>query len=127
MNYKLNLSPLIVLEIVLSVLFIVFFGLGNFLLFMLFSLIFGIVLLAIFWKNILEFQITDLKHMLTQFTFVIAGFLLIFPGIFTSVLGILVFVFGLSLKLMTKSKSKPTHHANSNEEIIDVEIIEDRK
>lgn len=127
MNYKLNLSPLLVLEIVLSVLFIIFFGLGNFLFFMLASLIFGIVLLIIFWKNILEFQITDLKHMLTQFTFVLAGFLLIFPGIVTSVLGILVFVFGLALKLIPKSNHKCTHDLNSNEEIIDVEIIEDGK
>ncbi len=33
MNYKLSLSPLFVLEIIASVLFIVFFGFGNFFIF----------------------------------------------------------------------------------------------
>lgn len=33
MNYKLSLSPLFVLEIIASILFIVFFGFGNFFIF----------------------------------------------------------------------------------------------
>ncbi|HEC2790892.1 TPA: integral memnbrane protein [Campylobacter jejuni] len=129
MNYKLSLSPLFVLEIIASVLFIVFFGFGNFLLFILLSMIFGVVLLVIFWKNMLEFQMGGLKGMLTQFSFVIAGFLLVFPGIITSVFGIFVFLFGIALKLMTKSRYQYTkqEYQNSNEEIIDVEVIEDRK
>lgn len=92
-------------------------------------MIFGVVLLGVFWKNMLEFQMGGLKDMLTQFSFVIAGFLLIFPGIITSVFGIFVFCFGIALKIMTKSKYQYTkqEHQNSNEEIIDVEIIEDRK
>ncbi|MBW1509102.1 integral memnbrane protein, partial [Campylobacter jejuni] len=108
---------------------IVFFGFGNFLFFILLSMIFGAVLLGIFWKNMLEFQMGGLKDMLTQFSFVIAGFLLVFPGIITSVFGIFVFFFGIALKLMTKSKYQYTkqEYQNSNEEIIDVEIIEDRK
>lgn len=129
MNYKLSLSPLFILEIVASVLFVVFFGFGNFLFFILLSMIFGVVLLAIFWKNMLEFQMMGLKDMLTQFSFVIAGFLLIFPGIITSIFGIFAFLFGIVLKIMTKS-SRPyarQKHQNSNEEIIDVEIIEDLK
>ncbi|EAL5962545.1 integral memnbrane protein [Campylobacter jejuni] len=129
MNYKLSLSPLFALEIIASALFIVFFGFGNFLFFILLSMIFGVVLLGVFWKNILEFQMGDLKDMLTQFSFVIAGFLLVFPGIITSVFGIFVFLFGIALKIMTKSKYQYTkqERQNSNEEIIDVEIIEDRK
>ncbi|MCW1847006.1 integral memnbrane protein [Campylobacter jejuni] len=128
MNYKLSLSPLFVLEIIASILFIVFFGFGNFLFFILLSMIFGVILLGIF-ENMLEFQMGGLKDMLTQFSFVIAGFLLIFPGIITSVFGIFVFFFGIALKLMTKSKYQYTkqEYQNSNEEIIDVEIIEDRK
>ncbi|HEF9813468.1 TPA: integral memnbrane protein [Campylobacter coli] len=129
MNYKLSLSPLFLLELVASILFIVFFGLGNFLIFILASMIFGVILLGIFWKNMLEFRISGFKDMLTQFSFVIAGFLLIFPGIITSVFGIFVFFFGIALKLITKSKYQYTkqEYQNSNEEIIDVEIIEDRK
>ncbi|HHP0358759.1 TPA: FxsA family membrane protein [Campylobacter jejuni] len=129
MNYKLSLSPLFVLEIIASVLFIVFFGFGNFLFFILLSMIFGVVLLGVFWKNMLEFQMGGLKDMLTQFSFVIAGFLFVVPGIITSVFGIFVFFFGIALKIMTKSKYQYTkqEYQNSNEEIIDVEIIEDRK
>ncbi|HHP5560846.1 TPA: integral memnbrane protein, partial [Campylobacter jejuni] len=46
-----------------------------------------------------------------------------------SVFGIFVFFFGIALKLITKSKYQYTkqEYQNSNEEIIDVEIIEDRK
>lgn len=68
-----------------------------------------------------------LRHMLTQFTFVLAGILFIFPGIITSILGFCVFIFGIVLKLMTKSKHTYQKYRNSNEEIIDVEIIEDKK
>ncbi|TKX32125.1 FxsA family protein [Campylobacter estrildidarum] len=129
MNYKLKLSPLFILEIVCSFLFIMFFGFGNFLIFILLSLIFGVILLGIFWKNMLEFQMTSFKNMLTQFSFVVAGFLFIFPGVITSIFGFLVFLFGLFLEIMTKTKYKYTHKKsqNSNEEIIDVEIIEEEK
>lgn len=55
MNYKLSLSPLFLLELVASILFIVFFGLGNFLIFILASMIFGVILLRIFGKICLNF------------------------------------------------------------------------
>lgn len=127
MNYKSSLSPLFVLEIIASVLFIVFFGFGNFLLFILLSIVFGVVLLGIFWKNMLEFQLGGFKNMLMQFSFVIAGFLLIFPGIITSILGIFVLIFGIFLKMMVRSQYRYTdkEKKDSSEEIIDVEIIED--
>ncbi|MCH5335936.1 MAG: FxsA family protein [Campylobacter sp.] len=123
MSKSLSLTPLFLLEIVASVLFISAFGLGNFLIFMLLSVIFGVILLVIFWNNMLEFQVRDFKSMLRQFSFVIAGFLLIFPGILTSVLGILVLIFGLFIKIRP-AKNKQNL---DNEEIIDVEIIEDKK
>ncbi|ELU0339606.1 FxsA family protein [Campylobacter coli] len=128
MNYKLSLSPLFVLEIIASVLFIVFFGFGNFLFFILLSMIFGAVLLGIFWKNMLEFQMGGLKDMLTQFAFVMAAFLLIFPGIVTSIFGFFVLCFGLIFNF-AKPRYKRNYRQNntSDEEIIDVEIIEERK
>ncbi|MBZ7935282.1 integral memnbrane protein [Campylobacter sp. B0100352/1] len=127
MSYKLKLSPLFAVEIIFSLLFIVFFGFGNFLIFILASMIFGVILLGVFWKNILEFQILGFKNMLTQFSFVIAGFLLVFPGVLTSFLGFLVFLFGIFLKIATKTKYTHKQNRNSSEEIIDVEIIEDGK
>lgn len=122
MSKSLSLMPLFLLEIAASVLFIIAFGLGNFLIFILMSVIFGVVLLVIFWNNMLEFQVRDFKSMLKQFSFVIAGFLLIFPGILTSIFGLMVLIFGLVLK----TKPRKSRKAN-NEEIIDVEIIEDTK
>ncbi|HEH4546617.1 TPA: integral memnbrane protein [Campylobacter coli] len=128
MNYKLSLSPLFLLELVASILFIVFFGLGNFLIFILASMIFGVILLGIFWKNMLEFRISDFKDMLTQFAFVMAAFLLIFPGIVTSIFGFFVLCFGLIFNF-AKPRYKRNYRQNntSDEEIIDVEIIEERK
>ncbi|MBZ7949106.1 integral memnbrane protein [Campylobacter molothri] len=127
MSYKLKLSPLFVIEFIFSLLFIIFFGFGNFLIFILASMIFGVVLLGIFWKNMLEFQILGFKNMLTQFSFVIAGFLLVFPGVLTSFIGFLIFLFGIFLKIATKTKYTRRQNRNSSEEIIDVEIIEDEK
>lgn len=128
MNYKLSLSPLFLLELVASILFIIFFGLGNFLIFILASMIFGVILLGIFWKNMLEFRISDFKNMLTQFAFIMAAFLFIFPGIVTSIFGFFVLCFGLIFNF-AKPKYKRNYRQNntSDEEIIDVEIIEERK
>ncbi|HEG0607073.1 TPA: integral memnbrane protein [Campylobacter coli] len=128
MNYKLSLSPLFLLELVASILFIVFFGLGNFLIFILASMIFGVILLGIFWKNMLEFRISGFKDMFTQFAFVVAAFLFIFPGIITSIFGIFVLCFGLIFNF-AKPRYKRTYkqESASDEEIIDVEIIEERK
>ncbi len=128
MNYKLSLSPLFLLELVASILFIVFFGLGNFLIFILASMIFGVILLGIFWKNMLEFRISDFKNMLTQFAFIMAAFLFIFPGIVTSIFGFFVLCFGLIFNF-TKPRYKRNYRQNntSDEEIIDVEIIEEKK
>ena len=128
MNYKLSLSPLFLLELVASILFIVFFGLRNFLIFILASMIFGVILLGIFWKNMLEFRISGFKDMLTQFAFVMAAFLFIFPGIVTSIFGFFVLCFGLIFNF-AKPRYKRNYRQNntSDEEIIDVEIIEERK
>ncbi|BEJ71263.1 integral memnbrane protein [Campylobacter coli] len=128
MNYKLSPSPLFLLELVASILFIVFFGLGNFLIFILASMIFGVILLGIFWKNMLEFRISGFKDMLTQFAFVMAAFLFIFPGIVTSIFGFFVLCFGLIFNF-AKPRYKRNYRQNntSDEEIIDVEIIEERK
>ncbi|EOF4460973.1 integral memnbrane protein [Campylobacter coli] len=128
MNYKLSLSSLFLLELVASILFIVFFGLGNFLIFILASMIFGVILLGIFWKNMLEFRISGFKDMLTQFAFVMAAFLFIFPGIVTSIFGFFVLCFGLIFNF-AKPRYKRNYRQNntSDEEIIDVEIIEERK
>ncbi|EPT1527257.1 integral memnbrane protein [Campylobacter upsaliensis] len=127
MIMKLSLgAPFLIIELIACAVFIITFGFGNFLIFMLLSMIAGVVLLALFWKNMLEFQMGDLKDTLKQFAFVIAGFLFLIPGVLSSVFGILVLVFGLifGVKTQTNFYKKEQKH---NEEIIDVEIIEERK
>ncbi|HEC1538500.1 TPA: integral memnbrane protein [Campylobacter upsaliensis] len=124
---KLSLgAPFLIIELIACAVFIITFGFGNFLIFMLLSMIAGVVLLALFWKNMLEFQMGGLKDTLKQFAFVIAGFLFLIPGVLSSVFGILVLVFGLifGVKTQTNFYKKEQKH---NEEIIDVEIIEERK
>ncbi|MDO4673755.1 FxsA family membrane protein [Campylobacter sp.] len=122
---RLSFLPLIVVEVAFSALFIIAFGFGNFLLFLLLSMLAGVALLALFWKNMLEFQMGSFKNMLTQFSFVIAGFLLLVPGVLSSLLGICVLVFALVFESTLKRKTP--RNQNENEEIIDVEIIEDRR
>ncbi len=124
---KLSLgAPFLIIELIACAVFIITFGFGNFLIFMLLSMIAGVVLLALFWKNMLEFQMGGLKDTLKQFAFVIAGFLFLIPGVLSSVFGILVLIFGLifGIKTQTNFYKKEQKH---NEEIIDVEIIEERK
>lgn len=130
MKFKLSLTPLILLEIFFTILFIIVFGLGNFLAFVLISMVCGIVILGIFWRNLLEFHIDGFKNMFIQFSFVISGFLLIFPGILSSILGILIFIFGILLKISFNTssfKTTKTKQNSYNDDIIDVEIIEDKK
>ncbi|MDL0101873.1 MULTISPECIES: integral memnbrane protein [Campylobacter] len=127
MIMKLSLgAPFLIIELIACAVFIIAFGFGNFLIFMLLSMIAGVVLLALFWKNMLNFQMGGLKDTLKQFAFVIAGFLFLIPGVLSSVFGILVLIFGLifGVKAQTNFYKKEQKH---NEEIIDVEIIEDRK
>ncbi|EAH6235772.1 integral memnbrane protein [Campylobacter upsaliensis] len=124
---KLSLgAPFLIIELIACAVFIITFGFGNFLIFMLLSMIAGVVLLALFWKNMLNFQMGGLKDTLKQFAFVIAGFLFLIPGVLSSVFGILVLIFGLifGVKAQTNFYKKEQKH---NEEIIDVEIIEERK
>lgn len=123
---RLALFPLIIVELAFSALFIIAFDFGTFLIFTLLSMFGGVALLAVFWKNMLEFQMGSFKNMLTQFSFVIAGFLLLIPGVLSSLLGVLILIFALVFEGNLKRK-KSRSYQNENEEIIDVEIIEERK
>ena len=120
-------APFFIAEIIACVLFILIFGFGNFLIFMLLSMIAGVVLLALFWRNMLNFQMGNLKDTLKQFAFVIAGFLFLIPGVLSSVFGILVLVFGLVFQTGVQTNFHKKEKKENAEEIIDVEVIEDRK
>lgn len=140
--YKIGLAPYIVLEVLASVGFVLAFGFGNFIIFLLLSMLLGAILLGIFWRNMLEFRLSTPLEMLKNFAFVIAGFLLALPGVLSSICGLFVLIFGLvfggknsmnSRKFSSNSSNFKENSANfsqnssTNSEIIDVEIIEVKK
>ena len=149
MSYRISLLPAILCEFFISLAFILAFGFGNFLILLLASVALGVVVLAVFWKNMLEFQLLSPKQMLAQFGFIIAAFLLIIPGVLSSFLGLLILIFCFYMRMKNKETNKnfkkqffdETYQKDSNfnekytqnfqknkymdEEIIDVEIIKD--
>lgn len=133
--YRISLLPFVLLELVASVLFVLGFGFGNFLIFLLVSVLIGVVLLGVFWKNMLEFQILAPKEMFAQFAYVIAAFLFIIPGILSSSFALFILVFALVFQGRKKPKSEEAEFEVNEgnfkqkdyEEIIDVEIIEDKR
>lgn len=87
----------------------------------------GVVLLAIFWRNMLEFRLCSPLEMLKNFAFVISGFLFLVPGLLSSVCGLFVLVFGLVFGFSRQNAGKFTQNSPQNDEIIDVEIIDEKK
>lgn len=121
--YTFSIFPFILLEVLASVLFVMSFGFGNFVLFLFGSMLIGVILLAIFWRNMLEFKLCSPLEMLKNFAFVISGFLFLVPGLLSSVCGLFVLVFGFS----RQNTDKFTQSSRQNDEIIDVEIIDEKK
>ena len=102
------------------------FGLSSFVLFVVLSFFLGIVLLAIFWKNMLEFQLLALRELFANFSYVIAAFLLMVPGVLSSFLATCILIFALVFRRKKVVKNR-YEGAEYEEEIIDVEIVEDKK
>lgn len=125
--YTFSIFPFILLEVLASVLFVMSFGFGNFLLVLFGSMLIGVVLLAIFWRNMLEFRLCSPLEMLKNFAFVISGFLFLVPGLLSSVCGLFVLVFGLVFGFSRQNTGKFTQSSRQNDEIIDVEIIDEKK
>ena len=125
--YTFSILPFILLEVLASVLFVMSCGFGNFLLVLFGSMLIGVVLLAIFWRNMLEFRLCSPLEMLKNFAFVISGFLFLVPGLLSSVCGLFVLVFGLVFGFSRQNAGKFTQSSPQNDEIIDVEIIDEKK
>ncbi|TQR60553.1 FxsA family protein [Campylobacter troglodytis] len=145
--YKLSLFPYLLIEILFSLGFVLFFGFGNFIIFLLLSMLLGAILLGIFWKNMLEFRLSSPLEMLKNFALVIAGFLLVIPGVLSSIFALFILLFGLifgqkSSKNFNESSNftqnsykegssyqgfNSQKNSNLDSEIIDVEIIETKR
>ncbi|EAK6592092.1 integral memnbrane protein [Campylobacter lari] len=128
MMVKTNLSAFLILELIASILFIIFFGFLNFFMIVFASMFLGAMFLAKTWTNLITMQNTNtnLFGMIKLFSLTIVGILLLIPGILSTFLGILLLFFMMVLKLFTKQKKK-NYQTNNEEEIIDVEIIQEHK
>ncbi|WP_291951094.1 FxsA family protein [Campylobacter sp.] len=125
---KINLSAFLILEIIASILFIIFFGFLNFFMIVFASMFLGAIFLAKTWTNLITMQNTNTNFfgMIKLFSLTIVGILLLIPGILSTFLGILLLFFILIVKFFYKQK-KYTQKNSYESEIIDVEIIGDDK
>ncbi len=128
MMAKINLSAFLILEIIASILFIIFFGFLNFFMIVFASMFLGAIFLAKTWTNLITMQNTNTNFfgMIKLFSLTIVGILLLIPGILSTFLGILLLFFILIVKFFYKQK-KYTQKNSYESEIIDVEIIGDDK
>ncbi|WP_096016630.1 FxsA family protein [Campylobacter lanienae] len=129
---RIYLLPYIFLEIVLVVLYILEFGFLSFFIEIFLSAIIGVILLFNYgfsnlFNNINYFNIRDIFGSLSL---AIGGFALIIPGMLSDIFGLVVILIALGLKLYSKfggtKYSDQTYQSKYDDEIIDVEIIEER-
>lgn len=134
--YRVSFLGFFVIELLVSLGFILVFGLSSFLILVILSLFIGIFLLAIFWKNMLEFRLLALGELFSNFSYVIAAFLFIVPGVLSTFLATCILIFALVFRKKGQEKGFYKSYRQENnfykskdydEEIIDVEIVEDSK
>lgn len=134
--YRVSFLGFFVVELLVSLGFILVFGLSSFLILVILSLFIGIFLLAIFWKNMLEFRLLALGELFSNFSYVISAFLFIVPGVLSTFLATCILIFALVFRKKKDEKSFYKSYRQENnfykskdydEEIIDVEIVEDSK
>ena len=132
---RISLLPYIFLEIVLVVLYILEFGFLSFFVEIFLSAIIGVILLFNYgfsnlFNNINYFNIRDIFGSLSL---AIGGFALIIPGMLSDIFGVIVIGVALALKIYSKfstpryqNNQNKCRQTNHNDDIIDVEIIEER-
>lgn len=134
--YRVSFLGFFVIELLVSLGFILVFGLSSFLILVILSLFIGIFLLAIFWKNMLEFRLLALGELFSNFSYVISAFLFIVPGVLSTFLATCILIFALVFRKKGQEKGFYKSYRQENnfykskdydEEIIDVEIVEDSK
>ncbi|MCR6571877.1 FxsA family protein [Campylobacter insulaenigrae] len=125
---KTNLSAFLILELVVSILFIFFFGFLNFFMIVFAGMFLGAIFLTKTWTDLITMQNTNTNFfgMIKLFSLTIVGILLLIPGILSTFLAILLLLFILIVKFFYKQK-KHTRNNSHEDEIIDVEIIGDDK
>lgn len=132
---RISLLPYIFLEIVLVVLYVLEFGFFSLFSEIFISALLGVILIlnygfANLFQNINYFNIKDIFGSLSL---AIGGFALIIPGMLSDIFGVIVIGVALALKIYSKfstpryqNNQNKYHQTNHNDDIIDVEIIEER-
>ncbi|MCR6590694.1 FxsA family protein [Campylobacter insulaenigrae] len=125
---KTNLSAFLILELIVSILFIFFFGFLNFFMIVFAGMFLGAIFLTKTWTDLITMQNTNTNFfgMIKLFSLTIVGILLLIPGILSTFLAILLLLFILIVKFFYK-QTKHTRNNSHEDEIIDVEIIGDDK
>ena len=129
---RISLLPYICLEIVLVVLYILEFGFLSFFVEIFLSAIIGVILLFNYgFSNLFNnINYLNIRDIFGSLSLAIGGFVLIIPGMLSDIFGLVVILIALGLKLYSKfggtKYSDQTYQSKYDDEIIDVEIIEER-
>ena len=129
---RISLLPYIFLEIVLVVLYILEFGFLSFFVEIFLSAIIGVSLLFNYgFSNLFNnINYLNIRDIFGSLSLAIGGFVLIIPGMLSDIFGLVVILIALGLKLYSKfggtKYSDQTYQSKYDDEIIDVEIIEER-
>lgn len=134
---RISLLPYIFLEIVMVVLYVLEFGFLSFFSEIFLSALIGVLLIFNYGFSNLFYGINqfNIKDIFGSLGLAVGGFALIIPGMLSDIFGLMVIVVAFSLKLYAKfSNTQPNQHhsqknqnrQNEDDDIIDVEIIEER-
>ena len=123
---KILLLPYLIFECICTIVFIINVGFLWYLLEAFFSLMLGSYLVIHgggfgLYSNM---QKANFAGIFGSFGFVFSGFLLILPGILCDILAVLIIIF--SVFLTKKNTPSYTNDFSADDEIIDVEIIDER-
>ena len=132
---RISLLPYIFLEIVLVVLYILEFGFLSFFVEIFLSAIIGVILLFNYgFSNLFNnINYLNIRDIFGSLSLAIGGFVLIIPGMLSDIFGVIVIGVALALKIYSKfstpryqNNQNKYRQTNHNDDIIDVEIIEER-
>ena len=125
---RISLLPYIFLEIVMVVLYILEFGFLSFFAEVFLSAIIGVILILNYgFSNLFNIiNYFNIKDIFGSLGIAVGGFALIIPGVISDIFGIILIIIAMFWKLKFKTTKSSQSRQYSDDEIIDVEIIEER-
>ncbi|MBE6430659.1 MULTISPECIES: FxsA family protein [Campylobacter] len=132
---RISLLPYIFLEIVLVVLYVLEFGFFSLFSEIFLSALLGVILILNYgFSNLFQnINYLNIKDIFGSLGLAIGGFAIMIPGIISDIFGIIIIVVALILKIYAKfntlnyqNNQDRYSQANQDDDVIDVEIIEER-